>query len=145
MEREERWRPRPGRHVLAPPTARRAPGQAHLRSCWDPSSSWPPPGASATLGSPSRLLEDRDAGQLFALEVLEGRTAAGRNMGEAPRQPKALDGRDRVAAADQCVAARARDGLADRLGPIAEIGNLEYSHGPVPHHGAGAMQSLGEQ
>src|SRR5450759_5117690 len=92
-----------------------------------------------------RLLQDRDAGQLFAFQVFERRATPRRDVGEAPGQAERLDGRDRVAAADQRVAAGACDRLADRLRPIAEIADFRYSHGPVPNYSAGAEQSLTEQ
>src|SRR6202022_4081052 len=66
---------------------------------------------------PLRLLQNRDAGQLPALEVLEGGAAACRDPREAAGQPYRLDGRGGVAAADEGVGARVCDRLPHSTGP----------------------------
>src|SRR5690242_15837531 len=84
--------------------------------------------SAATSGSPGGradiglgVLEDGDAGQLLAFQVLERRSAAGRNVREATAQTERVDRGHGVSAADQRVRARRRDRLADRLRPVGEV------------------------
>ena len=79
-------------------------------------------------GARLRLLERGDARQHLALEELERRTAAGRDVRHLLGKARLLDGRDRIAAADDGRAARARqlsERVGDRKGALGESLELE--------------------
>ena len=85
----------------------------------------------------ARSLQDVDRRQLLALDELEERAAAGRNVGNAVLDAVLLDGRQRVAAARQRERLGARDGVGERAGALAELIEFEHAHRPVPEDGAG--------
>ena len=89
--------------------------------------------------------EDGDAGQLAALEELERRAAAGRDVGHLVGEALLRDRGDRVAAADDD--RRAGLGRSARNRAIAlacraaNDGDLEHAERPVPEHGLGVGAS----
>src|SRR2546421_728139 len=91
---------------------------------------------AATSGIPggraptSGFFQDRDAGQLFALQVLERGTAAGRDVRVAAAKPDRVDRGDSVAAAHQRVGPRGRDRLAHLPRAVAEVLDLGHTDGP---------------
>mmetsp|Transcript_9349 Transcript_9349/g.22432 ORF Transcript_9349/g.22432 Transcript_9349/m.22432 type:complete len:217 (+) Transcript_9349:130-780(+) len=89
------------------------------------------------------LLERGDARQHLALEELERRAAARRDVRHALRDARLLDGRDRVAAADDggtAAVGQVGEHVRDRERARGERVHLEDAHRPVPHDGARAFE-----
>src|SRR5207245_7457599 len=101
----------------------------------------------ASVGSPresrtSRALMDsiavsdiryrRDAGELPALDELERRAAAGRDMGHLVREAGLLDGLDRLASAHDRDRSASGEQLRDTPRALRELGDLEHPEGTVP-------------
>ena len=100
------------------------------------------------LGLDRAIEQDRHAGQLAALEELERRAAAGRDVGHPVGQALLGDRRDRVAATDDD--RRAGVGALgqhprDRLRPVGERRDLEDAQRPVPEHGLDVGERLDHQ
>ena len=101
------------------------------------------------LGRPPAAIEQHGhAGQLAALEELERRAAAGRDVGHPVGQALLGDRRDRVAATDD----DRRAGVGplgqhprDGLGAVRERRDLEHAERPVPEHGLDVGQRLDHQ
>ncbi|TYZ65774.1 hypothetical protein PybrP1_009975 [[Pythium] brassicae (nom. inval.)] len=92
-----------------------------------------------------RVCERRDARQLLALEQLEARAAACRDVAHLRSEPRLLDCRHRVAAAhDRRRAARRalRERVRDAQRALGERWELEHAHGAVPHDRAARAQLL---
>src|SRR4051812_30164353 len=92
--------------------------------------------SSAITVPPLALFQRREAWQRLALEVLQGRAAAGRDVPEAALVDAELaDRRRRVAAADHRQAVDLRDRLGHAPGAGRERRQLEDAHRPVPEDG----------
>src|SRR5690349_1973557 len=87
-----------------------------------------------------------DPGQLLALEELEAGAATGGDVPEGAlvEAEDAYGGR-RVAAPDDRQAVDLRQRLGDGSGALGEGGRLEDAHRPVPEHGPGRGDRLGER
>src|SRR5690606_38546599 len=112
---------------------RPGPGPASSRGS---SSSCPP---SAGYGcSLAVLLEDRDSRQFLALDELEARTTAGRDVREegfveAERTHRGGG----VSTADDGIPVGLREVLGHGRGALGEALELEHAHRSVPEHGRG--------
>src|SRR5439155_10853927 len=94
----------------------------------------------ATIGrrraatSAPRAGERGHAGQHLALDELQRRAAAGRDVAHSVGYASRLDRRDQIAAADD----RGRVGIGERTGeiggPLCELGDLVGAEWPVPQH-----------
>ena len=82
------------------------------------------------------VLERLHAGQNLALDELERRAAAGREVIDAVLQAEARERGGRVAPAHHREARRGGNSLGDGARPGGERLQLESSHRPVPEHGA---------
>ena len=98
----------------------------------------------ATTPSPSgrSLLQRRDGRQLLALEELEERSAARRDVRDAVAEGELLDRRERVAAAGDRERLARRNGLRDAARAGRELGILEHAERAIPDDRAGARQPL---
>ena len=90
------------------------------------------------------MLEHLHSGQRLALDQLQRRAAAGREVGRRGRPGRTA----RSAAAESpppttVVPGASRDGLGDRARAGRERLELERAHRPVPEHGAGAGDLCG--
>src|SRR5581483_11138855 len=95
------------------------------------------PAMKGALISPSRAShvgQRGDAGKRPAAEKFERRAAARGDVRNPVGEPRLLDRRDRIAAADDRGAAHVRDGARDRVGSRGEHLDLEDPHRAVPHH-----------
>ena len=81
-------------------------------------------------------------GSCLALDQLERRAAAGRQVRDLVGEAELLERRGRVAAADDGRPGRVRDRLGDRPRAGGERLELERAHRPVPEHGPGRARSL---
>jgi hypothetical protein len=97
--------------------------------------------ASATPG----FFQNGNARQLLALQVLQRRTAAGRDVPERVTvQTQLTDGGRGVAATDDRQALGRGNCLGHALGPGRERRHLEHAHRAVPEDGLCAGKRLGE-
>src|SRR5262249_1521844 len=85
----------------------------------------------------SRGLQGGEAGELLALEELEGGAAAGGDVGDGVQLAGAGERGDRVAAADDGRAGAGGERGGDGQRAVREGVALEYGHRPVPERGAG--------
>src|SRR5439155_7255230 len=83
----------------------------------------------------SPVVQGGDAGQRFAFEELERRTATRRYVREARGMAETLDGGHGIAAADHRRRATRCDGLRHALRARGETVVLEDAHRPVPENG----------
>src|ERR1700738_316693 len=93
----------------------------------------------------SRLLENRYSRQFPPLEVLEGGSAACRDVREAAGEAERIDGGGGVAATDESVSAGTRDRLSNTAGSVAEVRDLEHAHRAVPDHRARPFHAFRER
>src|SRR3954452_4101582 len=92
------------------------------------------------------VLEDLDARQEPALEVLEAGTAAGGDVSERRLLEAELPhGCGRVAAADHREAGDLGQRLRYGAGALREGVDLEHAHRPVPEHRPGVAEGCGER
>ena len=88
-----------------------------------------------------RLVEDVDAGELLALEVLEAGTAPGGDVAEGRLvEAEGAHGGGGVAAADDRQPVDLGQRLGHRAGALGERRELEDAHGAVPEDRAGVGQ-----
>src|SRR3546814_4936820 len=78
------------------------------------------------------------------LQQLERGAAAGADVVDLAGQPELSDRGRRVAAADHREGTRLSDGLSHGARPGLEALVLEDAHRPVPEHGAGIEDRVGE-
>src|SRR3569623_737340 len=90
------------------------------------------------------LFQDRDCGQFFTFQKFQKRAAAGRDVRDLVGDAVFRHGRERVAAAGDGECRTLGDGVGERLGALAELGELEYADRAVPDNGAGVLQNLRE-
>src|SRR3546814_9423762 len=88
--------------------------------------------------------EGREAGEVALLQQLERGAAAGADVVDLAGQPELSDRGRRVAAADHREGTRLSDGLSHGARPGLEALVLEDAHRPVPEHGAGIEDRVGE-
>ena len=93
---------------------------------------------------PLLLGEGGDSGEGFALEELEGGTAAGGDVGDAVGDAGFVDRRDGISAADDGGGVVVGgDGFGDGVGAGGEGGELEDAHRAVPDDGFGGEDFAG--
>src|SRR5262249_44330586 len=78
------------------------------------------------------IAQRRDARQRPSAEKLERRAAAGRNVRDLVGHARLLDGRDRIAAADDGRPVNGSDRASDCIRSRGEDANLENTHRSVP-------------
>ena len=93
--------------------------------------------AASVDPQPAPRFQHRHRRQRLALEELEERAAAGRDVADAVGDAELVDGRDRVAAARDREGVRGRDRVGDRPRAVGERVELEHADRAVPHDGAG--------
>src|SRR3954454_2453319 len=86
----------------------------------------------------SRIVERLHAGERLALEQLERRAAAGREVAHLVGEAEAHERGRGIAAADDGRATRACHSLRHRTRARCERLHLEGAHRTVPEHGSGA-------
>src|SRR6185436_19914315 len=90
-------------------------------------------------------LENGDAGQFLALEVLEAGTAPGGDVAERGLvEPELPHGRGGVATAHDGEARNLRERLGDGTSALGEGGDLERAHRAVPEHRLRPLQRARE-
>ena len=83
--------------------------------------------------------------RLLALQEFQRSAAAGGNVGHLVGKAQLLDGRRRIAAADDGHGAAFRYCRSHCDGARSKILPLGYAHRAVPHHGARALDGVGEE
>src|SRR5215218_2916018 len=90
-----------------------------------------------------RIVQGVEAGQLLALEQLERRSAAGREVVDVGVEPEPGERGGGVAASDDGPAGRSGDRLGEGARAVCEGVQLERAHRAVPEHGPRPSDLLG--
>src|SRR6201994_4486720 len=92
------------------------------------------------------IVQCGDAGENFAFEELEARSAAGGDVGDLVGDAGGVDRCDRITAADDRDAVLILgDGARDGVGALGEWSELGDAHGAVPDDGGGVGDLGGEE